>query len=48
LSDAEIETKLRKLAAYGAPGIDPAPLIEAVWTLDKAEDAAMCLQRARP
>ena len=47
LSDAEIETKLRKLAAYGAPGIDPAPLIEAVWTLDKAEDASMCLQWAR-
>lgn len=47
LTDQEIEVKLRKLAAYGSPKINPEPLIEAVWTLETAEDASVCLRRAR-
>lgn len=48
LTDGEIEAKVRKLAAFGAPAIDPGPLIEAIWTLDTVENAALCLQHARP
>lgn len=39
LSDAEIADKVRALAAYGGSGLDPEPLIAAVWALDAAPDA---------
>lgn len=48
LTDQEIESKLRKLAAYGAPDIDPEPLIEAIRTLETAQDASVCLRLTRP
>lgn len=48
LTDAEIEAKVRQLAAYGCPDLDPEPLIAAVWSLDRAEDASACLRLARP
>lgn len=47
LTDAEIEEKVRNLVAYGCPGYNPDPLIEAVWSLDRAKDASACLQLAR-
>ena len=47
LTDAEIEAKLRELAHYGCPGFDPAPLIDAVWTLDQAQNAADIMRLAR-
>jgi 2-methylcitrate dehydratase PrpD len=40
LSDRELEAKLRDLAAYGAPGVDAGRLIDAIWTLDKTNNAA--------
>lgn len=48
LSDAEIEDKLRRLAAHGCPGLDPAPLIDAVWSLDRSSDAGALMAFARP
>lgn len=48
LSDAELEDKLRRLAAQGAPGCAPQPVIDAVWALDKLEDAAELLRLAVP
>ena len=36
MSDAEIEAKVRELARYGCPRLDPGPLIEAVWSLESA------------
>ncbi|WP_375459453.1 MmgE/PrpD family protein [uncultured Enterovirga sp.] len=48
LSDAEIEDKLRELARLGAPGLDPAPLIDAVWALDRSDDAGAIMRHARP
>jgi 2-methylcitrate dehydratase PrpD len=40
LSDRELEDKLRDLAAYGTPGVDAARLIDAVWGLEKTNNAA--------
>jgi 2-methylcitrate dehydratase PrpD len=40
LSDRELEDKFRDLAAYGAPGVDAARLIDAVWGLEKTNNAA--------
>jgi 2-methylcitrate dehydratase PrpD len=39
LSDRELETKLRELAAYGAPGIDAERLIASIWSLDQTNNA---------
>lgn len=39
LSDAEIAEKFRTLAAHGCPGLDPEPLLAALWRLDEAPDA---------
>lgn len=39
LSDAEISEKFRTLAAHGCPGLDPEPLLAALWRLDEAPDA---------
>ena len=43
LSDAEIESKLRALAKYGCPSLDPEPLIDAVWSLDRNDRAGRIL-----
>lgn len=48
LSDAEIEQKLRRLCQHGCPGLDPAPLIDAVWSLDEQADAGVLMRLARP
>jgi 2-methylcitrate dehydratase PrpD len=51
LSDAELERKLIELAQYGKSGLDPHPLIEAIWSLERVEDAgrimALATGRAR-
>jgi 2-methylcitrate dehydratase PrpD len=39
LSDRELEEKLRDLAAYGAPGVDAARVIDAIWALDQTNNA---------
>lgn len=46
LSDKDLENKLRKLAAYGSPNLDPEPLIGEVWKLEELEDAASLMTRA--
>src|SRR5262249_17639206 len=48
LSDRELEDKLRELAAYGAPGVDAGQLIDALWALDKTENAATAMKIAVP
>lgn len=40
LSDADLATKLHALAAYGAPQLPVQPLLEALWGLADAADAA--------
>ncbi|MFN0317221.1 MAG: MmgE/PrpD family protein [Burkholderiales bacterium] len=49
LTDADLECKLKELAQYGAPGCGISPLIQAVWSLDRADDAGslMCLAASR-
>jgi 2-methylcitrate dehydratase PrpD len=44
LSDQDIEAKLRNLCAYGQSGVDPEPLIQAVWNLDDLTDAGQIMQ----
>lgn len=46
LSDKDLEDKLRKLAAYGSPGLDVEPLIKEIWKLEELEDAASLMKRA--
>lgn len=46
LSDAELELKLRALAAYGASGIAVQPLLDALWGLPQAADAATLMRAA--
>ena len=46
MSDADIEAKVRELARHGCPGLDPAPLIDAVWSLDRATDAGAIVRLA--
>ncbi len=41
LTDAELEAKLRALAEYGGSRISTEPLIEALWTMEAATDAAI-------
>ncbi|MEX2632216.1 MAG: MmgE/PrpD family protein [Tistlia sp.] len=48
LADSELEDKLRRLAADGAPGCRPEPLIEAVWGLEDLADASELLRLAVP
>ncbi|CAB3769972.1 MmgE/PrpD family protein [Paraburkholderia humisilvae] len=47
LSDAELDSKLKELAAYGAPHIATQRLLDTLWTLDTAGDAAMPMHIAR-
>ena len=50
MSDRDLEDKLRTAAAGWNPRHDIAPLIDAIWDLDKAEDisklAALTVPRA--
>ena len=48
MSDADIETKVRELTRYGCPGLDPGPLIDAIWSLDRNADAGSIMQLAVP
>ena len=48
MSDKEIEDKLRTIAAAWRPGHDVAPLIEAVWTLERSDDVAGVLAMTVP
>jgi 2-methylcitrate dehydratase PrpD len=46
LSDKELETKFRDLAAYGAPKINAERLIEAVWRIDQMDNIAELMTTA--
>ncbi len=48
LSDRDLEEKLRMLAAGWNPKFDIAPLINAIWTLDKAADASRLVSLVAP
>jgi 2-methylcitrate dehydratase PrpD len=48
MSDREIEDKLRTIAAGWRAGHDVAALIDAVWALDRSEDAARLLAQTVP
>lgn len=48
LTDAEIEAKFRALAASGSPAVAAEPLIEAVWSLDRLDDAGELMRLAVP
>lgn len=48
LSDAELEAKLRDLAAFGKSGCDTAALIDAVWSLDRNTHAGSVMALAVP
>lgn len=48
LSDAEIEGKVRTLAEFGCPQLNPTALIDAVWQLDRSEDVGRLMRFAAP
>lgn len=48
LTDSEIETKVRDLAAFGCPSLEVEPLIAAIWSLDRSEDAGAVMALTRP
>lgn len=48
MSDSDIEAKVRELARYGCPGLDPSPLIDAIWSLDRSTDAGAVMRLAVP
>jgi 2-methylcitrate dehydratase PrpD len=48
MSDSDIEDKLRAIAASWRPGHDVAPLIDAVWTLDRSDDVSSLLAHTVP
>lgn len=48
MSDAELDTKVRELAAYGAPFVDAAGLIAAARSIEDAADAAELLRLTVP
>ncbi|WP_028627152.1 MmgE/PrpD family protein [Metapseudomonas resinovorans] len=48
LTDRELEDKLRELAAYGGSGCAVEPLLEAIWSLDRIEDAGALMSLAVP
>jgi 2-methylcitrate dehydratase PrpD len=47
MSDAQIEAKVRDCAAFGSPGHDAAPLIDAVWGIENMPDVAALAALAR-
>jgi 2-methylcitrate dehydratase PrpD len=48
LTDAELTQKLVTLAAHGCPALDPAPLVEALWSLEEVSDVRDLMRRATP
>lgn len=46
MSDEDIERKVAALANYGCPKVDPSPLIEAIWSLDRNPDAGSVMRLA--
>jgi 2-methylcitrate dehydratase PrpD len=48
MSDGDLEDKLRAAAEGWRPRYDPAPLIAAIWTLDRAADASRLLALTVP
>ena len=48
MSDRDIEEKLRTIAGSWRPGYDVAPLIAAIWALDRSADAARVLALTVP
>jgi len=48
MSDADIEAKLLTIAAGWQPGCDARPLIDAVWALDRSDDASRLLPLTVP
>ncbi len=44
LTDRDIEDKVRALCAYGKSGIDPEPIINAVWQLDESTDVGQLMK----
>jgi len=47
LSDADLEQKLRDLAAFGRSSVDTERLIDAVWTIDMSEDVGEIIRRTK-
>lgn len=47
LTDAELEAKFRDLAEIGAPEVDAARAMEAVWAMARAEDVGSVLRLTR-
>jgi hypothetical protein len=48
MSDRDIEAKLRAIAADWRPGHDVAPLIDAVWNLERSDDVSKLLALTVP
>jgi 2-methylcitrate dehydratase PrpD len=48
LSDADLEQKLRTVAASWNPGYDTKPLISAIWALDESADVSKLASLAVP
>ena len=46
LSDDELALKLQRLAAWGGSGCAPAPLLDALWSLDERDDAGSLMPLA--
>jgi 2-methylcitrate dehydratase PrpD len=46
LADSDLEKKMRDLTVYGGARCDPAPLVEAIWSLDSADDAGALMPLA--
>jgi 2-methylcitrate dehydratase PrpD len=48
LSDAELEAKVQQLTILGGTNVDIAPLIEAVWGMDRNDDAGQIVRLTAP
>jgi hypothetical protein len=48
MSDADLEQKLRTVAASWHPKADVGPLIDAVWSLDESDDVSRLASLAIP
>jgi hypothetical protein len=48
MSDADLEAKLRSTAGGWDPRCDVAPLVDAIWALDKSADVSRLASLAVP
>ncbi len=46
MTDSEIETKLIALAGYGCPGFETTALIDAIWSIERSDDARKIIDMA--